>query len=118
MFRALVHSFWQYCLGSRKTSSCVTVQATEATGIPKIKSHAACRLNGIMVKIGCLALSEGRIFAPAARVIWRLEFGLRYRSFPRVIEEAVSALVDFKWLVDVAIVRPTACGCVLSLLRE
>jgi len=39
--------FTQYSRGSRKTSSCVTVQAIQAMGIANIKSHTICVLNSI-----------------------------------------------------------------------
>ncbi len=38
--RAALHLPWQYSRGSRRISSCVTVHATEATGIARTKSHA------------------------------------------------------------------------------
>jgi excinuclease UvrABC ATPase subunit len=36
----------QYSRGSRRTSSCVTVHATQATGMASVKSHASCIVIG------------------------------------------------------------------------
>ena len=55
-------SLWrtQYSRGSRKTSSCVTVQAMQAMGRASAKSHTSCRVRGTIKRVvlrlpSCLA---------------------------------------------------------------